>query len=51
MYSLDANYYKKEFPTISELIADVTSSGMDPSYEITRDGVPTGECAIDLIQF
>jgi hypothetical protein len=51
MYSLDCNYYEKEFSTIEELIEDVVLSGMDPNYEITRAGEPTGELAIDLIQF
>ena len=51
MYGLDCNYYEKKFQTIDQLIADVMQSGMDPNYEITKDGVPTGEMAIDLIQF
>jgi len=50
MYSLDCNYYKKEFNTVDELINDVMMSGMDPNYEITRDGKKTGEQVIDLIQ-
>jgi hypothetical protein len=33
------------------LLDDVVSSGMDPNYEITRNGKGTGERAIDLIQF
>ena len=51
MYSLDCNYYEKNFSTIDELIWDVIQSGMDPNYEILRNGEPTGEQAIDLIQF
>jgi len=51
MYGLDCNYYQKLFSTIDELIADVIQSGMDPNYEILRNGEPTGEMAIDLIQF
>jgi hypothetical protein len=51
MYGLDCNYYEKLFSTIDELIADVIQSGMDPNYEILRNGEPTGEMAIDLIQF
>jgi hypothetical protein len=51
MYSLDCNYYEKNFSTIDELIRDVIQSGMDPNYEILRNGKPTGEMAIDLIQF
>jgi len=51
MYSLDCNYYTKEFKTIEELINDVMLSGMDPSYEITKDGKCTGEFVIDLMTF
>ena len=51
LYSLDCKYYDKKFGTISELINDVVISGMDPNYEITKNGVPTGEDLIDLIQF
>lgn len=50
MYSLDCDYYKAEFNTIDELVLHVMLSGMDPNYEITKDGKPTGEMAIDLIQ-
>lgn len=50
MYSLDCNYYTKGFDTVEELISDVISSGMDPSYEILFDGKSTGEYVIDLIQ-
>jgi len=49
-YTLNCSYYKKSFNSISALIEDVLSSGMDPNYEILRDGVPTGENLIDLIQ-
>jgi len=51
MYSLDCSYYTESFDTIDQLIDDVVSSGMDPNYEITRNGIPTGEEVIDLIQF
>jgi hypothetical protein len=51
LYSLDCKYYDKKFGTISELINDVVISGMDPNYEVTKNGVPTGEDLIDLIQF
>lgn len=50
MYSLDCEYYQKQFNTIDELINEVIMSGMDPNYEITRNGKPTGEYVIDLIQ-
>jgi hypothetical protein len=48
MYSLDCNYYRKEFNSINELVEDVISSGMDPSYEITLNGKGVGE---DLTNF
>ena len=51
MYSLKCDYYTKEFPTLEALIDDIVLSGMDPNYEITRDGRGLGEEAIDLIQF
>jgi hypothetical protein len=49
MFSLDCNYYNKEFSSIEELIDDVITSGMDPNCEITEDGEGIGEQAIDLI--
>jgi len=49
MYSLDCSYYEKEFMYLDELIDDIMVSGMDPNYEITCNGVPTGEMAVDLI--
>jgi hypothetical protein len=51
MYSLDCNYYQKEFSTLDELITDVMTSGMDPNYEITRNGKRTGEMLSDLIVY
>ena len=49
MYSLDCSYYKKEFSSISELLDDIISSGMDPNYNITKDGSDTQESAWELI--
>lgn len=49
MYSLDCDYYTREFSTIDELIQDVMVSGMDPNYEITRDGEGTGETLWSLM--
>jgi hypothetical protein len=49
MYSLDCSYYQREFNTIDELIDDVVSSGMDPSYEITKNGNGIGEMASDFL--
>jgi hypothetical protein len=51
MYSIDCSYYQFEFNTIDELILDVELSGMDPNYEITFNGEPTGEKVIDLMIF
>lgn len=51
MYSLDCSYYDKEFETIDELVNDVMSSGMDPNYEVTKNGEYTGEFVIDLMVF
>jgi hypothetical protein len=47
MYSLNCNYYNKEFASINELTEDVLASGMDPNYEITFNGVCTGEVLFD----
>lgn len=49
MYGLNCSYYTKEFSTIDQLVDDIISSGMDPNYEITKNGVGTGEMAADLI--
>tara|TARA_R100001463_G_scaffold74997_1_gene129024 strand:+ start:2599 stop:2754 length:156 start_codon:yes stop_codon:yes gene_type:complete len=51
MYSIDCSYYTKEFNCFDDLIDDVTKSGMDPNYEITKDGKGTGENVYDLMQF
>jgi len=51
MYSLNCSYYTKQFSTLNELINDITISGMDPNYEITRNGKGIGEEAIDYITF
>jgi hypothetical protein len=51
MYSLDCVYYTKTFSTLDQLIEDVINSGMDPNYEIMKNGKGTGELVIDLIQF
>jgi len=49
MYTLDCSYYEKSFETIDALIDDVMYSGMDPSYEILKDGKKTGEQLIDFL--
>ena len=49
MYSLNCDYYTKEFPTLEALIDDVIISGMDPNYGILKNGRHTGEELVDLI--
>ena len=49
MYSLDCSYYSKTFDSVNDLVNDVITSGMDPNYEITRNGIPSGEEVIELI--
>ncbi len=51
MYSLDCSYFKEEFNSLGELIDRVIYSGMDPSYEITKDGKGTGEILEDFIVY
>ena len=48
-YSLDCSYYNKKVITLDELLDDIASSGMDPNYEITKNGKGTGELAIELM--
>jgi len=50
MYSLNCSYYDRSFNTVDELVDDVIISGMDPNYEITYNGAPTGEEVVKLIQ-
>jgi hypothetical protein len=50
MYSLKCDYYQKEFNYLHELVDDVLMSGMDPDYEITKNGVGINEKVIDLIK-
>ena len=38
MYSLECSYFEKEFNSINELVEYCTINGMDPNYEITKDG-------------
>ena len=49
MYSLKCDYYKKEFNYLHELVDDVLMSGMDPNYEITKNGVGMKEMLNELI--
>jgi hypothetical protein len=50
MYSLNCSFFDREFHTIDELIDHIINFGCDPNYEITKDGVGTGEEAWDYIQ-
>jgi hypothetical protein len=49
MYSLECDYYTAKFQSLNDLIENVKMSGMDPSYEITYDGVGIGENAEDFL--
>jgi len=49
MYSLDCTYYDKEFDSLNALLLDITCTGMDPNYEVTKDGKGIGEEAWDFI--
>jgi hypothetical protein len=51
MYSLNCNYFVEEFSTIEKLMYYVEQVGMDPNYEITCNGKPTGEYLSELIGF
>jgi predicted transcriptional regulator len=51
MYSINCNYYEKQFESIDDLLEDITISGQDPNYEITKNGKGIGEMVIDLIVF
>ncbi len=50
MWTLDCNYYDKSFSTLRELIDDVLASGMDPNYEVVRNGRGIGENLSDLME-
>jgi hypothetical protein len=50
MYSLKCDYYQKEFNYLHELVDDVLMSGMDPNYEVTKNGEGIGETLWDLIK-
>ncbi len=50
MWTLDCRYYDKSFSTLRELIDDVLASGMDPNYEVMRNGRGIGENLIELME-
>jgi hypothetical protein len=49
MYSINCSYYNNEFNSVDELVESVLASGMDPSYEILKNGVKTGEYLSDYL--
>ena len=49
MYGLKCEYYTNQYKTIDMLLDAILSSGMDPNYEITFNGVGTGELAAELL--
>jgi hypothetical protein len=49
MYSLNCSYFTREFESIDDLVEHCFGSGMDPNYEITRNGMVLEETAYDLI--
>ena len=51
MYSLDCSYFDKEFDSLDELVDYVTFNGMDPNYEVTKNGVGIGENIGDFLQY
>ena len=40
-YSLDCEYFTKEFPTLDKLLEYIVESGMDPNYGILKNGRTT----------
>tara|TARA_R110002096_G_scaffold423897_1_gene631441 strand:- start:320 stop:496 length:177 start_codon:yes stop_codon:yes gene_type:complete len=50
-YSLKPDFLPKEFDTMEELLDYVLDFGVDPSYEITINGEPSGETAMDFLGF
>ena len=49
MYSLDCSYFDKVFNSLDNLVEYCQISGMDPNYEITKDGKKIGENLIDYL--
>ena len=48
---LNCDYFGAYFISLDELIEYVVLVGMDPNYEITRNGKPTGEYLNELIGY
>ena len=49
MYSLNCEYFNEEFKSVSDLLDHILQTGMDPNYEITKNGKGTREKAADYI--
>ena len=49
MYSLNCEYFNEEFKSVNDLLDHIFQTGMDPNYEITKNGKPMGEKASDYI--
>jgi len=45
VYTLDCDYYNRNFNSLDDLLEDILSSGMDPSYNILKNGHDTEELA------
>ena len=48
-YSIDCEYYKNKFETLDDLVNEIQNSGMDPNYEIMKNGIGQGETVWDHI--
>ena len=51
VYTLDCPYYHRNFDNIDDLLEDILSSGMDPSYNILKNGHDTEELASDYLSY
>ncbi len=51
MYSLNSPFFPETFETIDELLFVVIHTGIDPNYEILRNGKPTHEKVSDLLAY
>lgn len=49
-YSLNCGYYTKTATSIQDLVELCLADGMDPNYEILKNGKSTGENLFDYIQ-
>jgi hypothetical protein len=51
MYSLNCEYFNEEFKSINDLVNYIVKTGMDPNYEITKNGKSMGEKACEYIGY